>query len=228
MSKKQNSRRNRKLSAIAAGALVIGIGATYTLATWTDSEWVWGGADNEPGVGTSFFNVQQNTEPGAALSAGGFGDEESNPGGELTFSPGALSLSPGSVIYAPVALRTQEESVAGEVTLTGAVPATGVDWADDEDLLWEAIEVSVYTSGDEEQPACLEDFVSSEWDAAIIEDAGLGDGAMASQDLAKSAESIQHYCFVLTLPEGVQEGSGEELMGRTIAPAWEFAAESAD
>lgn len=113
------SRQGRKIAALSAGLLVIGVGATYTLASWTDSEWVWGGAEGEAGIGTSEFNVQQNT---TLPFADGDDDENwvdraSNPGDELTFSTGALSLTPGDTIYAPVSLRSAAGSIAGTLTL---------------------------------------------------------------------------------------------------------------
>lgn len=220
------SARNKKLAAIAAGALVVGIGASYTLATWNDSEWVWGGAENNPGVGTGYFNIQQNTTPG--VDGGTFADFEENPGDELTFTTGALALTPGDTIYAPVALRTEDGSMAADVELQGAQPADGVTTNDADAKLWEAIEVSVYTSTTQTQPTCATGFDANDWDGAIITDADLNQGATTSQGLQADAQSIQHYCFVLTLPEGAQEGNSTELMGRTIAPAWEFAAESVE
>src|SRR5690625_4612043 len=127
------SRRNRKIGALTAGAAIVAVGATYTLASWNDSEWVWAGLDESPGIGTSSFNVQQNTTPGAA---GEFQDFETNPGGGLQFSAGALSLGPGHTVYAPVALRTAADSTAGSVTLRGAVRASGIAADDEGDLLW--------------------------------------------------------------------------------------------
>lgn len=226
MTNKDIAARNKKVAAVAAGALVIGVGASYTLATWTDSEWVWGGADNDPGVATGYFNVQQNTTPGVEGCT--FADFEENPGDELMFSAGALSLSPGDTIYAPVALRTEEDSVAGEIELQGAVAADGISVEDDNDLLWNAIEVSVYTTDAQTQPECDTDFDASDWDGPIIADGSLNTGATTQQGLDEDGGSIQHYCFVLTLPAQAQQGSSTELMGRSIAPAWEFAAESVE
>lgn len=109
------SRRNRKVAAIAAGMLVVGVGATYTLASWTDSEWVWGGADGTPGIGTSSFNIEQNTS--ASLADEEWTDAPTNSGGSLTFQLNPTGLTPGDSIYAPVALRAGADSVQGEVTL---------------------------------------------------------------------------------------------------------------
>lgn len=215
------SRRNRKIAAIAAGALVVGVGVTYTLATWTDSEWVWGGADGDAGIGTSTFEVQQDTSSPFA-APGEFDDFETNPGDELAFSPGALALSPGDTVYAPVALRTTAASLAGDVELQGAIAAAEIAIEDDGALLWNAVRVTVYTAPGATPPsACTSAFEPTEWDT-IVSNAPLGTTANGEQRLAAEAGSIQHYCFALTLPAD----SPDALQGRTIAPAWEFASES--
>lgn len=217
-----SSRRGRKIAAIAAGALVVGLGATYTLATWNDSEWVWGGADGGPGVGTGVFEVVQNTTAPFDDTAGGWADREANPGGELTFTAGALSLSPGDTVYAPVALRTAEDSAGATVTLQSAVAASGVTVEDDLGALWNAITVSVYTEQVDApavNPANACDAASiADWGSPIAGVTSLTTAASASQTLAADEGSTQHYCFALTLPAG----SPDSLQGRTIAPAWEF------
>lgn len=231
----QSTRRNRKIAAIAAGLLVIGVGATYTLATWNDSEWVWGGADGDPGVGTNSFNVQQDAAS-PFTAPGVFADFEANPGDELTFSAGALSLTPGDTIYAPVALRTASSSVAGTVELQGAVAAnapgtsTPVIVTDPDGDLWRNIQVSVYTTAGATPPStCDANFAAAGW-TQIVNGAPLGTVANAEQTLAAAAGSTQHYCFALTLNTALAPGSTatdiNDLQGRTIAPAWQFAAES--
>ena len=222
-SSSRSSRRNRKIAAVAAGLLVVGVGATYTLASWNDSEWVWGGADGDPGIGTSEFNVQQDaTSPYAA--PGAFGDFESNPGDELTFSAGAVALTPGDSTYAPVALRTATDSISGDVVLQGAVPAAGVTVADTGNLLWDAIRVDVYTStGASPAGACDATGIAATGWLQIVADATLGTVANDTQSLDANAGSTQHYCFVLNLPD---TPANQALQGKSIAPAWEFAATS--
>lgn len=219
------TRRNRKIGAFAAGAVVVGLGLTYTLATWNDSEWVWGGVNGEAGIGASSFNVQQDTS--SPFTTGSFGDFETNPGDELMFSAGALALSPGDSVYAPVALRTEMPSLAGEVTLQAAEPALGITVDDTGGLLWDAMTVTVYTAAGETPPeACDADLTPGSWTTLVADKSLNAGGAATAQTLAAQAGSVQHYCFVLTLPTEAQIGTGTELMGRTIAPAWEFAAES--
>lgn len=229
------SSKKRKIAAIAAGVLVIGIGATYTLASWTDSEWVWGGTGNTPGVGTSKFEVQQNvTAPFNDLAAN-WANRENNPGGGLTFTTGALALAPNTTIYAPVALRTITQSAGATVTLQKAVTATltppySAATSDPNTDLWKSIKVSVYTQSVTSPivapPATCDAANIAAWGTPIAGITSLDTTATATQSLSGNAGSTQHYCFVLQLPGTLQPGltatSLDDLQGRTIAPAWEF------
>ena len=202
------ARRRTKAFALAAGgALVLG-GLGYTLASWTDTEWVFGGDDSGGGgVGTSGFEVEQNVT--APFAAAGFTSDETNPGQALRFTVDALALSPGTATYAPVALRTAADSIAGDVALRAAVPADGVT-------------VTGTTA------AC--DASAFATPADVIADGPLGTtAATATQRLAADGTSTQLYCFEVSLPEAPTLPAGtsvDALQGRTAAPAWQFAAES--
>lgn len=217
----------RKAAAISAGVAVLALGATYTLASWNDSEWVWGGTDGgDGGVATSTFQVQQNID---ITDPDGWADFHANPGQALVFTAGALNLSLGDSIYAPVSLRTIAGSEAGTVVLQGAVPALDGDsnpiGNDPDNALWDAIEVTVYTSSDAVPPACNA-AEEDDWNDPIagLDGAPLGTVAGATQLLPAGADELtpgapQHYCFKLTLPAT----ASNDLQGRSIAPAWEFA-----
>lgn len=210
--------RKKRVFALLSGGLIIGVGATVTLASWTDSEWVFGGLDGDPNVGTSTFEVEQNTVTP-------FTDEddwlqfETNPGGELVFSPGSLALTPGDSIYAPVALRTSSTSIAGTVVLQAAVAADGIMVTDPGGLLWAGLDQRVVTAAnvfdcDEDAFSSLTPFASG--------DLGAVAGTTPGHALLGASQSVQYYCFEITLPAGSADG----LQGRTVAPAWEFAAVS--
>ena len=213
--------------AVAAAGLVLGVGASVTLAAWTDTEWVFGGnGAGGPGVGTSTFEVQQSTA--APFTA--FGDEEDNPGGEVVFAPDALDLTPGDTVYAMVALRTTAASVGGDVTLQPAVEAAGIVANDPAGLLFDALEVGVIA--DDAPFTCdATAFAGAPGAPALIADGALGaSGGTAAQTLAGAAGSTQYYCFALTLPDDIDPADGttsEDYIGLTAAPAWEFLAESA-
>jgi predicted ribosomally synthesized peptide with SipW-like signal peptide len=223
-----SSRRNKTLAVLAGGTLV-GVAVTATLAAWTDTEWIFGGnGAGGPGIGTSTFEVEQNTV--APFAAAGFVNEETNPGGEVTFGLDALDLTPGDAVYAQVALRSATDSVAGSVELQPAVAAAGVTAADPTGLLAGALDVAVAT--DDAPFACdASAFLPAAVDVTVIADGPLlSTGAAASQDLEAEAGSVQYYCFEVSLPDApVLPGAStlDDLMGRSFAPAWEFAAATA-
>jgi predicted ribosomally synthesized peptide with SipW-like signal peptide len=234
------SKRQKTMAVLAAG-LVLGLGATMTLAVWNDSEWVTGGADTNgdgiadtPGIGTSVFEVGQNTT--SPYSAAGWVDREVAPGGALNFSIDALSLAPGGVVYAPVSLRTTDASVAAaNIALSGAIPATLATPADDEDgLLFAALDlrVVVATTAEADTPAAC-DASAFDGDSTYIVGgaatfpalgtAGTNPVAPAPAiDLAATGDDKLDYCFEVTLPADAPD----TLQGLSVAPAWQFIADS--
>lgn len=216
------SATTRKVLAVGAGVAALGLGITATVAAWTDNEWVFGGnaAGDGPGIGTSTFEVQQNSDPAFADAA--WTDEEANPGGALTFGVQALALTPGDSVYAPVALRTTSTSIGGEVTLQTAVAAAGITANDPAGLLWGALDVRVATVADDDAFTCD----AGAFTAGVIMSGDLGTAvATGPQTLAAASGSTQYYCFEITLPDTLP-GDAEDYMGLTVAPAWQFEAES--
>lgn len=218
-------RRRAVLLAVVSGGAVIALGATATLASWSDQEWVYAGDGlGGPGVATKVFEVQQNVSAPYANTAGNWVDRESNPGSSLTFGPGALALTPGDSVYAPVAIRSTASSIAGRLVLAGAVPASGTTITDD-GTLWNAITVRVAAS----QSTTTCDAAAFSVPANIVASGGLTSASVASANaLAVSAASgnVWHFCFELTLPTAAMVGDGSNLQGKTIAPAWRFSSTS--
>jgi len=221
-------RRFRKVAALAAGgALVVG-GLGYTVAAWTDSEWVYAGdGAGGPGIGTGTFEVQQSvTSPYTA----GFADFEAAPGRAVLFTPGAQTLSPGESVYAGVALRTTATtSVPADVQVRAAVPATGITVADAGGTLFSTLTVRVATvevPATGTAPTCTA--------AAFTAPTTIGTGPLAStgatatQRLGAASGTTQFYCFEVTLPASAATSAGTALQGRTVAPAWEFASTSVE
>lgn len=100
--------KRRKIGALLAGGLVLGVGAAVTLASWNDSEF----AKANLTAGTFVF---QGSTDGTT-----FADHASSGGAaSLTFSTGFDKLSPNAVVYAPYALKLTGSSPA---TLTPAAP----------------------------------------------------------------------------------------------------------
>lgn len=101
--------KRRKLGALLAGGLVLGVGAAVTLASWNDSEF----AKANLTAGTFVF---QGSTDGTT-----FADHASSGGAaSLTFTTGFDKLSPNDVVYAPYALKLTGSSPA---TLTPTAPA---------------------------------------------------------------------------------------------------------
>ncbi|KAB1650464.1 acyl-CoA dehydrogenase [Pseudoclavibacter endophyticus] len=193
-----------------AGAVVLGIGAVSTLATWNDSEWVNGL------FSTSSFEVEQNTA--ADIGDAAWVKEESNPGGALRFTADAAALTPGDAAYAPLALRTAAGSDAATVTLQGAVPAAGTTPGTE---LWAALDVRVTTS---DAPfTCDADGITAGTEIASGKLASVA-ASTAPQSLAADSGSVQYYCFEIALP--AELAGSEDVQGQTAQPAWEFQAVS--
>ncbi|MDQ0574513.1 SipW-dependent-type signal peptide-containing protein [Agromyces albus] len=103
--------------AVLAGGLVLGAGATATLAAWTDTEVATGD------FGSSVFDVQ-------SQSAGSptYADNLAAPGASLTFT--ASAMSPGVSHYAWLNVRTTPAStVGGDIVLTGLDRSGGLETA---------------------------------------------------------------------------------------------------
>lgn len=107
-------RTKRKILAILAGGLVLGIGAAVTLATWNDSEFATGtftaGSFNLQGSvdGTTFSD-----HPSAGSAAA------------LTFSTGFNTMSPNDVVAAPFVLRLDATTTNNATALVTSAAGTG-------------------------------------------------------------------------------------------------------
>jgi len=220
-------RRTAKVIAITSAAAVAAIGITGTLAAWNDTEWVHGALSaggDEPAIGTSTFEVQQNTG-----TAGAWVDQETNPGGAIVFSAPASALTPGDTTYAEVALKTTAASVAGDVTLDPAVLATGITATDPNGLLFAALEVRVATATTAFSCDATAFDGTQTGLTAIAAGALSSTGGSASQHLDAAGGSTQYYCFEISLPSPLVPASGyaiDDYMGRSLSPAWKFDAVS--
>jgi predicted ribosomally synthesized peptide with SipW-like signal peptide len=105
----QGRRRAARWRAVLAGGLVLGVGATATLAAWNDTEVATGGFTS------SVFDLQ-------SQSAGSptYADHATAPGATLVFN--ATAMSPGVSSYAWLNVRTSPASTVG-----GTVGLTALD-----------------------------------------------------------------------------------------------------
>lgn len=105
--------RSRRRKAVLAGGVVLGLGATMTLAAWTDDVWVSGA------FSAGDFNVQGNT------GVGGWQDYDSAPGGGLVFSTAPTALTPNDEVYAPLNLRVDPAANSYDARITLPTAPTG-------------------------------------------------------------------------------------------------------
>lgn len=96
-------RRFPRLRAVLAGGLVLGVGATVTLAAWTDQDY----ASGKFTAGT--FSIIGSTDGSS------FAEHPSEPGATLSFGVNAGKMSPGTTVFALYSVKTGSDSVAGYV-----------------------------------------------------------------------------------------------------------------
>ncbi|WP_240793171.1 acyl-CoA dehydrogenase [Arthrobacter crystallopoietes] len=223
MNNRHDHANRKKAVALSAAGLVLVAGATVTsLAAWTDTEWVFGGADGAQSVGTSSFEVEQNvtndtTDPSLWVN------RETAPGGQIDFSAEASSLTPGDTVYAFVRLRTEAKSDAGELTLNAAVPGDKSSIALFDALTYQAAVVP-------DSASCNETGLATPTQSLVAAGKGLTTGSgtatfkLDADGATLGAAGEKTVCFALTLP--ATHASGDALQGLSATPIWNFTASS--
>lgn len=201
-----------RVRAVLAGALVLGLGSSVTLASWTDSDLATGS------FGASYFQTESNvTKPYNALGAWSGADAIPDT---LVFEAGAMS--PGTVVYAPIAIRTKATSVAGEVVLgIPSVTSSGTGTAD----LGAALRYRVVRSA-----TCgASSFTGSPVFVVGSDGAkplATGQPAGVVNPLAGGSATLPgeptQFCFEVSLPLGASNA----LQGQTATATWQFTATS--
>ncbi|MBT2247381.1 hypothetical protein JHV56_01535 [Arthrobacter sp. BHU FT2] len=221
------SEKANKVRAILAGGLVLGVGAAFTLAAWTDNEWVFGQSGNGGGPGTKIYEMQQNTWSGA----GGTEAWSSNPdrdGGALTFSVDADNLVPGSTVYAPMQLRAVAGSEALSAGLTEAAQSSkDIGAGTNSSALYAELKYQAFYNVDQTQ--CRLGNVST--GLPLTKDGGIGlnevtppepattpVGLSLDKGIDGAAGAVVNICFALTLPRSADAA----LQGKQTVPLWKF------
>jgi len=104
----------RKVSAVLAGGLVLGVGAAITLAAWNDSEF----ATSDFAAGTFVFQGSADGTTWADHATEG-------DAASLTFSTGFDNLAPDDVVYAPYAVQLTSASTTSAALSAVAPVVTG-------------------------------------------------------------------------------------------------------
>lgn len=194
----------RRIRAVLAGGLVLGVGATMTLASWNDGEYATGtftaGKFDVVGSinGTSFAS---HATVGTAIA--------------MTFAPtaDAAALAPGKTVYALFSVKTTNPSVAGTVKLTASTYAAGT-LAD-----YLTYGVKTVTAA---QCASAADYSAAGSTVVIADGAALSTSAVGSQALSANGGNQVNYCFAITMPSTVGNGAQNLALTQT----WQFAATS--
>ena len=204
------SRTSTKVRAVLAGALVLGVGATMTLASWTDTEFAAGA------FATSKFDTQSSID-GASWS-----DNTSAPGASITFA--GTGMSPDTHRYGYVLVRTKPNSVAG--TLTFVAPTVTNGGTDTSPFLGAALQykaVAITAAG------CSATTFSTGTPTYIVGTSGAyaslsaaGPTGVSLPAATASAGSPVGYCFDVYLPSGADP----LLQGKSVTVTWNVTATS--
>lgn len=190
---------SKKVRALLAGGLVLGLGATVTLAAWNDSEFATG----------TFTAGRFNLEGSADNTT--WGSHASDGPASLAFQLAPDNLSPNTTVYAPFAVRldmntTSNASVAitSKKTTTAGVVTN---------LTYSLVKTDTF--------GCSSSSTGTTLVAAGT--AVTSVGGVATFDLAKAATlgatgSPTFLCFAVT--------AGAIEQGQTGGVTWEFAATS--
>lgn len=218
--------RSGKIRALLASGLVLGVGATFTLAAWTDNEWVFGGAG--PGndtPGTKVNEMQQNTVvPPAAAK---WTDEPDANGGRLDFTIEAANLVPGKTVYAPFQLRAKAGSGELEVELTDAMQATNPAFGDANSTAlysalryraWVGVDAANCTAAGIKTGTSVMDLVGSDTAGSLPLSTLGADSFTLPAGVSGAAGSPVNLCFAMTLPAG----ASSDLQGKNVVPLWKF------
>lgn len=190
-------RRGRKVAAILAGGLVLGVGTMATLATWNDSEY----ANATFTAGTFIFrgsldgtNYTDHATTGAAAS--------------LSFTSPVLNLTPNDTVAAPFALRLGA-GTTNDADVSIAMPTTTGTVTN---LTWQLIDTGA-TFG------CTAATTGTSVVASSALSAGSGTFTLPKGATVAVDGTAKNLCFKVTAGAGLQQG-------QTATATWLFQAVS--
>ncbi|MDP3950404.1 SipW-dependent-type signal peptide-containing protein [Microbacterium sp.] len=192
----------RKVLAVLAGGLVLGVGTAVTLAAWNDSEFATG----------TFTAGAFNLEGSTTSATAGFAEHpDESTAAAIAFTAGFDNIAPEDVVYAPFWVRL-DATTTDPATLTANAPtSTGANAAN--------LSYDVYSIG--AAAACDETATSGTLVASGTDLTGFaaGSGVSLAAGPAPAAGAAAQLCFVVT--------AGSDLVESGAATAtWSFTAES--
>ncbi|MDV6298620.1 SipW-dependent-type signal peptide-containing protein [Dietzia maris] len=204
----KNQNRRKKVRAVMASGLVLGVGAAVTLAAWSDT--VWG--EGTFGTENTSFNIDGSFDGGSSWAAHVASDGEgANGPGAMTFAQGANKLIPNEPVYQLVGLLETEGNLGADIVLDRAKSDTSP--------LAQHVSVGVADVGTSQTAPKCDNSVTFTKTATI----GADPGTMLSTEIA--AEGYRWVCFSATLADGAPLEVGDKLSDAIL---WEFTATSKD
>lgn len=182
---------SRRVRAVLASGLVLGVGATVTLAAWNDSEFA-GGT-----VSAGHFTLE------GSVDGTSFSTTEAADPHQLSFSV-TSALTPGQRTYALFSVRTTAGSTAGDIQLQGDDGNTGA--------LANAMTYGVRTVAGATCSAATFDAGT----VVVPRGTVLTGDATESQPVAADQGSVVHYCLELTL----SSSAPNSVQGTSATPLW--------
>lgn len=184
--------RSRRIRAILAGGLVLGVGAAATLAAWNDSEYA-----------TATFTSGKFDIVGAIDGATFSGHATSGTAAGLNFQLPPTAMAPGSTTYALFSVKTANPSVAGNLLLSAGTPGgTG---------LAAHLTYGVRTVA----TAVCDATTYSTGTVVVAAGSALTAGAAGTQPVAANGGSQVNYCFAVTLPTTAPNAAQSLTMSQT-------------
>lgn len=192
----------RKVLAVLAGGLVLGVGTAVTLAAWNDSEFATG----------TFTAGEFNLEGSTTSATAGFAEHpDESTAAAIAFTAGFDNIAPEDVVYAPFWVRL-DPTTTSPATLTANAPTSTGDNAAN-------ISYDVYSIGATapcDATAATGTLVAS---GATLTDFTDGTDIPLAAGPAPAAGAAAQLCFVVT--------AGTDLVESGTATAtWSFTAES--
>lgn len=204
----QMRRLSLRIRAILAGAIVIGVGATATLASWTDSEF------ETATFSSSVFNTESSVQGGA------YADNNVAPGPSVTFA--GSGFSPGTIGYIQVLVRTKATSSAGTVSLSGATLG-GADTATlGAAFVYRVVRTTATCNATAftGSPTFVVGGAATYRALTLAQEVGVTNNLGAATAVAPGAAT--GFCFEVTLPAGAPN----TLQGKTATATWQLTATS--
>lgn len=199
-----------RLRALLAGALVLGVGATLTLASWTDQE------HSKATFTTSYFGILGSTSNEVPVPPGSFLDHPSGSPAVLAFSAPVGTMSPNTTVYARFAIKTTAPSnVTGKITLAGAAAAdSGLG-------PYLRYGVKVIPSGSLCNAASFDAVVATS-EVMVPPNSALNVAGTLTPTVGINGSNSVAFCFAVTLPQETPNAA----QGLTSTPVWVFTATS--